>query len=56
VQITHAGAAAMAAWRTQLGEALAPLFDDLDDEEWQALEHASHILMSRTSIPAGVAR
>ena len=56
VEITDAGVEAMDAWRTQLGEALAPLFDDLDDDEWQALERASHILMSRTAISVGVAR
>ncbi|MDF2491882.1 MAG: hypothetical protein K0Q58_460, partial [Microbacterium sp.] len=56
VAITDAGAAAMDAWRTQLGEALLPLFDDLDDEQWRALEQASHILMSRTAVTAGTTR
>jgi DNA-binding MarR family transcriptional regulator len=56
VAITDAGAAAIDAWRTQLGESLAPLFDDLDDEEWQALERASHILMSRTAATVGAVR
>ena len=56
VAITDAGAEAMDAWRTQLGEALTPLVDDLDEEEWQALERASHILMSRTAISVGAAR
>lgn len=56
VEITDAGATAMDEWRSQLGQALAPLFDDLDDEEWQALERASHILMSRTAQTTGAAR
>lgn len=56
VSITPAGSEAMDAWRTQLGEALEPLFIDLDDAEWSALEHASRILMSRTEAFAGAAR
>lgn len=48
VSVTAAGADAIDAWRGELGRSLAPLFDDLDEDEWQALERASHILMSRT--------
>jgi len=56
VTITDAGTAAIDEWRTQLGTALAPLFDDLDDEGWEALERASRILTSRTAVAAGATR
>lgn len=52
VSITDAGAAAMDDWRSQLGESLAPLFADLDDDDWDALERTSHILTSHTTVPA----
>ncbi|WP_159498446.1 MarR family winged helix-turn-helix transcriptional regulator [Microbacterium sp. 18062] len=56
VTITDAGAAAIDAWRAQLGEALAPLFADLDDDEWSALEQASRILASRAAVATGAGR
>jgi DNA-binding MarR family transcriptional regulator len=56
VSITEAGAEAIDGWRAQLGEALAPLFEDLDDDGWEALERASQILTSRTAVGAGVSR
>lgn len=56
VTITDAGAEAIDNWRTTLGVALAPLFEDLADEDWNTLAQASRILMSRTAAPAGAAR
>ena len=53
VTLTDAGSEALAAWKTQLGTALAPLFADLTDAEWAALEHASRILTYRAAaVPA----
>jgi DNA-binding MarR family transcriptional regulator len=52
VSITAAGGDAIDDWRTQLGEALAPFFADLDDDGWDVLERASHILTSRTTVAA----
>jgi len=53
VTLTDAGSEALAAWKTQLGTALAPLFADLTDAEWAALEHASRILTDRAAaVPA----
>ncbi|WP_460774277.1 MarR family winged helix-turn-helix transcriptional regulator [Microbacterium sp. GXF7504] len=50
---TEAGSRALAAWKTELGTALEPLFADLTEAEWAALEHASRILTERAeAVPA----
>ena len=49
VTLTGAGAAALEAWKTELGAALEPLFADLDQAEWAALEHAARILTERAT-------
>ena len=49
VSVTQAGSDAIDAWRAELGQTLEPLFADLDDSDWDALERASRILMSRTA-------
>lgn len=55
LSITDAGATALAGWRTELRDALAPLFADLDDDDWAALSRVARILSSRTN-PLGAAR
>lgn len=60
LSITDAGVAALAVWRRELRDALAPLFDDLDDDDWAALARVARILTSRTlpsrTISQGAAR
>ncbi len=56
VGITDAGAAALAAWRVQLRDALEPFFADLDDDDWTALSRTATILSSRTRREAAVLR
>ena len=55
IRATPAGREALQAWRIQLRDALAPLFDDLDDEDWAALTRVARILSTRT-VPQGAAR
>ncbi len=56
VTVTPAGVQAFADWKAQLGTALAPMFADLTDAEWSALEHASRILTERAAAAFGGAR
>lgn len=44
IAATPKGTAALAAWRHDLAEAMAPLFDDLTDTEWSALETTTILL------------
>ncbi|MET0672378.1 MAG: MarR family transcriptional regulator [Microbacterium pygmaeum] len=48
VTVTEAGRTALAAWLTQLTEALAPHFSDLDDHDWDAIARTAAILSART--------
>ncbi len=52
VTLTESGGLALAAWREELLRALEPMFENLSDPEWAALEHASRILTSRATSPA----
>ena len=55
IAITDTGTTALDAWRTQLGEALQPMFSDLSADEIDILERAVTILESRTNSPRKVA-
>lgn len=48
---TPAGVAALEDWLAQLGAALAPRFDDLTDDDWDALRRAAAILAGKTTTP-----
>jgi DNA-binding MarR family transcriptional regulator len=50
VRITGDGSAALAAWRSEFREVLAPRFSDLSDEEWATLERAAALLSARTAM------
>lgn len=50
IAITPKGTRALDAWRTTLGEALAPMFADLSPAEAEILESAVDILESRTAV------
>ena len=50
--MTDAGLAALDDWMRVLGEALAPRFADLDDDEWAAIRRAADIVESRTRLDA----
>lgn len=52
VTVTDAGLAALDDWMRVLGEALAPRFADLDDDEWAAIRRAADIVESRTRLDA----
>lgn len=47
IQLTDVGAAALAAWRSQLGDALTPIFADLAPEDRRVLERAVEIMHER---------
>ena len=49
VDITPAGTAAIAAWRVEFRETLAPRFADLSEDDWAALTHAAEILALRAA-------
>ena len=55
IAITDTGTTALDNWRTELGEALQPMFSDLSVEEIEILERAVTILESRTTTPRRVA-
>ena len=55
IAITDTGTTALDNWRTQLGEALQPMFSDLSTDEIDILERAVTILESRTTTPRKVA-
>ncbi|SDH12115.1 MarR family winged helix-turn-helix transcriptional regulator [Microbacterium pygmaeum] len=48
VTVTEAGRTALGAWLTQLTDALAPHFSDLDDHDWDAIARTAAILSART--------
>lgn len=49
VDITPRGTAALAAWRAEFRDTLAPRFAALSDEEWAALTRAAEILAAHTA-------
>jgi DNA-binding MarR family transcriptional regulator len=49
VDITPQGAAAVAAWRAEFRETLAPRFATLTDDDWSALARAAEILVAHTA-------
>ncbi|ROQ50549.1 DNA-binding MarR family transcriptional regulator [Rathayibacter sp. PhB152] len=53
IEGTEAGAAALAEHRLRLDTALAPLFDDLDDDDRRALERAASLVEERVLRVAG---
>ena len=55
IAITDTGTTALDNWRTELGEALQPMFSDLSADEIDILERAVTILESRTTSPRKVA-
>ena len=55
IAITDTGTTALDNWRTELGEALQPMFSDLSADEIDILERAVTILESRTNTPRKVA-
>ncbi|AMM20377.1 hypothetical protein AX769_09720 [Frondihabitans sp. PAMC 28766] len=44
IAITPKGTDAMLAWRRDLADAMAPLFDDLADDDWKAIETTAALL------------
>jgi DNA-binding MarR family transcriptional regulator len=56
ISITPAGERALADWKVQLRDALAPLFDDLDADDRAALARTAHLLATRTDLVPAVAR
>ncbi|MFJ2505893.1 MULTISPECIES: MarR family winged helix-turn-helix transcriptional regulator [unclassified Microbacterium] len=49
VDITPQGTAAVAAWRAEFREILAPRFAALKDDDWSALTRAAEILAAHTA-------
>lgn len=49
VDITTQGAAAIAAWRAEFRETLAPRFAAVSDEDWSTLTRAAEILAAHTA-------
>lgn len=52
--ITPAGADALAGWKSQLRDTLAPRFEGLDEDDLAALARAARILSARSDLEAGV--
>lgn len=52
IAISDKGRAALAGWRVELAGAMAPIFDDLDEAGWRALERATTILSERVGAVA----
>ncbi|HWR85370.1 MAG TPA: MarR family transcriptional regulator [Rhodoglobus sp.] len=52
IAITPKGERALASWRRQLVDALAPSFEQLSDDDWSALERTAGILASRSGAAA----
>lgn len=48
VEVTDFGVSALEAWMSQLTDALAPHFSDLDDRDWEALSRTAGILARKT--------
>lgn len=55
VRLTPRGESAIASWHTELGDALEPLFDGLDADDWDVLDRAAELLELRTRTPQRVA-
>jgi DNA-binding MarR family transcriptional regulator len=55
IAVTPLGRDELAAWRIELRDALAPLFADVSDDEWDVLAHAARILKAHTT-PRGDTR
>lgn len=49
IEITDAGRARLADWRTTLTSTVGPMFADLDDHEWDVLHDAAAIIASRSA-------
>jgi len=49
VEITSAGSEALASWRTEFRDTLAPRFADLHDDDWATLLRAAEILAAHTA-------
>ncbi|GAA4670237.1 MarR family winged helix-turn-helix transcriptional regulator [Frondihabitans cladoniiphilus] len=49
ITITPKGLEAMTTWRATLAAEMGPLFDDLTDEEWDALATSASLLEARSS-------
>lgn len=49
IAVTPKGTTALDAWKTQLAETLAPVFDELSESDWDALSRASRILATRVA-------
>ena len=47
IAISDTGRSALAGWRVELARAMAPIFDDLDEEGWRVLDRATAILSER---------
>ncbi|MCI1017873.1 MarR family transcriptional regulator [Microbacterium sp. C5A9] len=50
VEITAEGSSALADWRTEFRDTLAPRFAGLDDDDWNTLTRAAEILAAHTAI------
>ncbi|MBT2476370.1 MarR family transcriptional regulator [Microbacterium sp. ISL-103] len=50
VDITASGSRALAAWREEFRDTLAPRFASLGDDDWAALRRAAEILAAHTAI------
>lgn len=56
VEVTADGERALDAWLVQMSDALEPRFADLDDEDWEALNHVATLLAARTALTTEVTR
>ncbi|QNA92474.1 MULTISPECIES: MarR family winged helix-turn-helix transcriptional regulator [unclassified Microbacterium] len=56
VDITPGGASALAEWRTEFRETLAPRFAALTDDDWSTLTRAAEILAAHTTDRTGEPR
>lgn len=50
---TDAGLAELVEWRARLTAVLTPRFDDIDDDQWQAIRTAADLLEARTRAKEG---
>ena len=55
IRITPKGARQLNDYRQQIGDALEPVFRDLDDTGWQTLARATALLAAHTTTDAAVA-
>ena len=55
IRITPKGATQLRDYRQQIGDALEPVFRDLDDTGWQTLARATELLAAHTTHDAAVA-